>query len=167
MWNHIRLIVLAIFIGTYATTIVACKKNEDKAQAEGTTARKEVDEKAAEAVKAAKEAEDRAAAAQKEADDKAMKASAEARATYQKGIDDAERKITYLKEKAGKAKGAMKKNADAAATEVDKRHEMAKASVSKLETATGAAWATAKTQVETDIEALNKSIDGFEATLKK
>jgi uncharacterized protein HemX len=86
MWNHIRLIVLAIFIGMSAMTVAACKKGEDKAQAEAVKARKEADEQAAEAARRAREAQDRVAAMQKELDDKAMKASAEARATYQKEL---------------------------------------------------------------------------------
>ena len=166
MWSHTRWIIFAIFLSMSATAMVACKKDVDKAQEDAVKARKEADDRAAEAAKAAREASDKAVAAQKEVSDQAMKASAEARALYQKGIDDAERKLTYLKNKAAKAKGTMKKNAEAAAAEVDKRHQAAKASLAKLETATGTAWDTAKSQAETDIAALNKSVDVFEATLK-
>lgn len=129
-------------------------------------AKKEADQKAAEAAKTAKEAEDKASAAKVEAEAKVAKANAEIKTKLQKDIDAAERKATYLKEKAAKVTGAAKKNADAAVAELDTRHATAKASLAKLDTATGAAWDTAKVGVESDIAALNKAVESLETTLK-
>ena len=149
------LLAVALTVG-----VAACGNKAEEAK-------KEADQKAAEAAKSAKEADDKAAAAKKEADDKAAKANAEIKAKLQKDLDAADRKAVYLKEKAAKITGATKKNADAAVTELDTRHAAAKASIAKLDTATGAAWETQKVAVESDIAALNKAVDSLETTLKK
>lgn len=162
-----RTLVLLLSMGFATTTVVGCKKSDTKAQDEAVKARKEADDKAAEAAKAKKEADEKTAVAQKEAADKAIAANAEVRMALQKDIDAADRKLTYLKEKAAKATGAMKKNADAAAAEVDKRREAVKTNMASLEAATGDAWTTAKGQVEADIAALNKSVETLETSLKK
>ena len=181
MRNHTRTLVLALFLAVVGTSTVACKGKDEKAQKEADKARKTADDKGAEADKAGKVAEDKAAEAakaNKEADDKAAvakkeaaetlaKAHSDARAALQKDVDAADRKTLALKEKVAKATGAMKKNADAATTELDTRREAVKTGMVKLETAVGVDWDTAKTQVAADTAALNKAIDALEATLKK
>ena len=149
-----NLLAIAIAIG-----VAACGNKAEEAK-------KEADQKAAEAAKSAKEADDKAAAAKKDADDKTAKANSVVKAKLQKDLDAADRKAVYLKEKAAKLTGAPKKNADAAVTELDTRHAAAKASVAKLDTATGAAWDTQKVAVESDIAALNKAVESLETTLK-
>lgn len=148
------LLALALTIGT-----AACGNKAEEAK-------KEAEAKAVEAAKAAKEADEKAVAAKKEADDKAAKMNAEGKAKLQKDFDAAGRKATYLKEKAAKATGPAKKNADAAVAEFDTRDAAAKASIAKMDGATGAAWDAAKVAAESDIAALNKAVESLETTLK-
>lgn len=157
MQNYVRVMLLAVAVSTAS---VGCGNKAAEAQ-------KEADQKAAEAAKAQAVADEKAATEKKEAEATALKANAETKVKLQKDVDAANRKITYLKEKVAKATGAMKKNADAAATEVDTRTATVKADMAKLDGATGTAWDTAKTQVEADTAALNKAVDALEATLKK
>ncbi len=88
------------------------------------------------------------------------------RAGLQKGYDDADRKLTYLKEKVAKAKGAAKKNADAALVEVEKRATAAKESIAKITGAAADNLATLKTGAESDVAAFIESVDALETTLK-
>src|SRR6185436_576796 len=88
---------------------MGCNKEEEKAQQE-----------AAEKAEKAKVEAEQAAVAKKAADEataKAAKERADARQVLQKDLDGVDRKFTSLKERAAKAKGAAKKNADAAVTE--------------------------------------------------
>lgn len=142
-----------------ATATAACGNKEEEAK-------KAADQKADEAAKAAKEADDKAAAAKRDADAQAVKAHAEAKASLQKDIDAADRKATYLRNKSAKLTGAAKKNTDAAVAELDAREAATKADLAKLDTATGTAWDSAKLAVDSDITALNKSVDTLETTLK-
>lgn len=145
----------------------ACKKGEEKAQQQAQKARDDADQKARDAAKAAQEADTKAAAAAKETADAAAKDAAEARDKLQKSFDASDRKASALKEKLAKATGLTRKNATAAAAEVDRRRAAVTASFASLSSATGTAWATAKTQVEADTAALDKAIDALETTLKK
>lgn len=153
-------IVRALLVGLALTTAVAACGNKEE------EARKEAEAKAAEAAKAAKEAQEKAAKEEAEAQAKIAKANGEIKAKLQKDIDAAGRKATYLKEKAAKATGAAKKNADAAVAELDARDATAKSDLAKLDAATGDAFNTAKNTVEADIAALNKAVDSLETTLK-
>lgn len=166
MQKLIRTLAVLLTFGIATTPLVACKKREDKAQEEAAKAKKEADEKAAQAERERKEADAKAAAAAAEAEKKAAEANAEVVKNLQKDVDAADRKITDLKEREAKATGATKKNAEAAAAEVDKRREAVKTSLTALQNATGAAWAGARTQAESDLAALNKAIDNFDDTLK-
>ncbi len=165
MRNVTSKILVTLLLAT--SGLGACKKGEDKAQQEAQKARDDADQKARDAAKAAQEADAKAAAAAKETADAAAKDAAEARDKLQKSIESSDRKATSLKEKVAKATGTIRKNADAAAAEVDKRRAAVSASLSNLSSAAGTAWNTAKLQVEADIAALDKSIDGLETTLKK
>jgi len=71
-----------------------------------------------------------------------------------------------LKEKVAKATGTKRKNADAAAAEVDTRVATVKTDLANLTSAAGTAWDTTKTQVEADQAALNKATDNLETTVK-
>ncbi len=165
MRNVTSKIVMAVLLTTAG--LGACKKGEDKAQHEADKARDDADQKARDAAKAAQDADAKAAAAAKETADAAAKDAADARDKLQKAIDASDRKASSLKEKLAKATGTVRKNADAAAAEVDKRRAAVNASLANLGSATGTAWATARTQVEADTAALDKSIDALETTLKK
>ncbi len=61
----------------------------------------------------------------------------------------------------------MKKNAEAAAAELDKRWEAAKASLAALDPAKGADWDAAAAKVEAETIKVNEAIDALEASLKK
>ncbi len=132
-------------------------------------ARREADSKTADATKEAREAQEAAAkavAAQKVATDETARAAhTEARAKMQKDVEAADRKITYLKEKAAKATGAAKKNADTAVAELDKRRDTVRADLAKLDLETGAAWDTAKAGAERSLTALNQAVDNLETTV--
>lgn len=159
--RRMKISVWALGLSIAMASLTAC--NDHKAE----EAKKEADQKAAEAAKSAKEAEDKAAEAKREADVQATKAHAEAKTALQKDIDAAGRKATYLREKGAKLTGAAKANGDAAITEMTNRETAAKTSLAKLDTATGAAWDSAKLAVESDIAALNKAVDAAETTIKK
>jgi hypothetical protein len=135
--------------------------------------------KQAEAEKAQRDAAERAEKAQLDANEKisearrdgekaandAAQARNEARSSLQKDVDAVDRKISYLKERAAEAKGAAKKNADAAAAEAEKRRSTLRQDFNKLGTETGAAWDSAKAEVERDIAALKASVDSWESTI--
>jgi hypothetical protein len=133
----------------------------------------------AEAEKAQREAAERAEKAQLEANEKiiearrdgekaandAAQARNDARTSLQKDVDAVDRKISYLKEHATEAKGAAKKNAEAAAAEAEKRRATLRQDFNKLGTETGAAWDSAKAEVERDITALKAAVDSWESTI--
>jgi hypothetical protein len=81
-------------------------------------------------------------------------------AEAKKAADQAAEAAKSAKEAEDKA-AAAKKDADEKGMKA-----AAKASVAKLDTATGAAWDTQKTAAESDIAALNKAVDSLETTLK-
>jgi colicin import membrane protein len=137
---------------------VACNKGEEE----------EAARKAAAAEQEAREAQAKANAAKLEAEQEAATARtarAESRDKLQKDLDAHERKAAHLKEKAAAAKGATKKNADAAVVELDKRRDTAKASLTKLSDYTAAAWDDTREAAEDDVEAVGKAVDSLESTL--
>ena len=151
--TFVAMVALSLAAGT------ACEKSTADA-----------DKNAAAAAKEAKEAADKANAAKLKSDEESAKAKlarAEARTSIQKDFDAHERKTTYLKEKVAKATGDMRKNADAAATELDKRRDAAKASIAKIQDDASPTWEAAKKQAQDDVAAVGKGVDALEATLNK
>ncbi|AKU96077.1 TPR repeat-containing protein [Labilithrix luteola] len=129
-------------------------------------AKEEEAKKAAEAqAQAAKEAEQKATDAKK-AEEEALNAKhAAEQKKLQSQFDANDRKSTYLKEKAGKATGNAKKNADAAVAELDKRRATASESIKNVQSATGAAWDTAKAKADEDVAAYGKAVESLEQTI--
>jgi hypothetical protein len=155
--------IWVILCAALAMSAIGCDDKE-KAQAAADQLKREAEEKIATEKRAA---EEKIAAAKKELEEKAQKAAAEGRAAVKKEIDGADRKITYLKEKAAKLTGAAKKNADAALAEVDKRREGVRADFAKLETAGAGDWNALKTAATTNIEQLTKAVEALEAVVTK
>lgn len=151
--------LLALALGA---SVAACGNKAEEAQKEAQ--KKEAEAKAAQSGKDALAAAE-TAAAKKLADDM-EKAHADVRAKLQKDADAADRKATYWKEKAAKTTGTVKKNADAAVMEVDKRQAAATDGIKNLATQTGAGWDTAKSQVESDVAAFAKSVEALETAVK-
>jgi len=140
--------------------VLACgDKEKEAAQAAAAASAKTAEEATKAAEEAKKKAEEEAKAA-------AAKVTAEAVNKVQKELDAADRKFTYLKDKAAKATAAQKKNADAAVAEVDKRREAVKSAIEKL-AAGGDDWEGLKTAVESALGELTKAIDGLEAVFAK
>ncbi|HEY0249913.1 MAG TPA: hypothetical protein VGC41_00215 [Kofleriaceae bacterium] len=156
-----RALLLALII-----TITGCGNKQEKANKEADKAQKEAADKSAEAAKAQADADAKAAKAKDEAAAAAAKNIADARTSIQKDFDDADRKATSLREKVAKATGAKKKNADAAAMEVDTRTATAKASLDKFNAATADTLEAVKTQASSDVAALSKAVDNLEKTVK-
>jgi hypothetical protein len=155
MKKHNRVMLVAIGL-TLATT--AC--NRGKAEAE---------RKAAEAQQRAQEATITAGQMQAQAEEAARSraAHAEARSKLQKDFDAHERKAAYLKEKAAKATGAARKNADAAIAEYEARRTSAKASLNHLSDDAAPTWDATKKTAEDDIAAVGRAVDALEQTLTK
>ena len=154
-----RLTVLALGIGVLAATVGCDNGKEQAAAAEKT---RQADEQAA---KTKREADEKAAATKREAEESARKAATEARATLQKDIDAADRKLAYLKGKSATVTGAAKKNADAAMAETEKRREAVRAGMKKLETDTGAAWDATKAATAQAVTSLNQSVEALETAI--
>jgi membrane protein involved in colicin uptake len=152
--------LLVLLLGAGAST--GCKNKAEEAQKAQETATK----KTAEATEAQREADDKAAAARREADDKMVKERTDVRDKLRKDIDAADRKTASLREKLAKAKGDVQKNADAAANEVQIRHAKVDANMTKLSSATGAAWDSTKLELDADLAALDEAVDNFEKALK-
>lgn len=133
----------------------------------GNKAKEEEAKKAAEAqAQAAKDAEEKATAATKKAEEGALDAKHAADAKkVQSQFDASDRKSAYLKEKAAKATGAAKKNAEAAVAELDKRRSTANESIKGLQGATGAAWDTAKAKADEDVASFGKAVESLEQTV--
>jgi hypothetical protein len=90
---------------------------------------------------------------------------AEARAAIQKDIAAADRKALDLKERAAKARGKAKLNAQAAATEYDKRRTVVEQDLQKLNTAAGAEWDELKKQTERDVDAVEEAVESLDRTV--
>lgn len=154
MNKHMRAALVAVGL-TLAMT--ACKGKE------------EAERKAAEADRQAQEATLTAAKMRAEADEaaKMRAAHAEARTRLQKDLDAVDRKATYLREKAAKAVGVTKKNADAAIAEVEARRTAAKAAMNRLVDDASPAWEATKKTAEDEIASVGKAVDSLERTLTK
>lgn len=92
---------------------------------------------------------------------------AEAKHKLEGKLEAQERKATYLKQKAAKAVGKEKLNANAAVAELDARRTTAKTSLGRLTDEVSPAWDSTKKAAEDDIDAYEKAVDALENTLKK
>jgi colicin import membrane protein len=143
-------------------TLAGCNK---PSQEDAEKAQREATEKAERArVEAAEKISEARRDAEKAAND-AAKARGDARGELQKDVDAVDRKISYIKERAVEVKGTAKKNADVAQAEAEKRRTTLRDDFRKLETETGAAWDSAKADVERDIKSLKDSVDSWESTV--
>jgi outer membrane lipopolysaccharide assembly protein LptE/RlpB len=139
----------------------ACKNNTEDAREAQETANK----KAVEASEAQQEANEKAARAKRDADDRILSDHRDAEDKLRKDIESSDRKVADLRRKLNDAKGDVRRNADAAANEVELRHAKVDQNLNKLRTSAGAAWDSVKLELEADIAALNQAIDNFEDTL--
>lgn len=142
--------------------LVGCNKSD---QQDAERVQREAGEKAQ---KAQLEANEKISEARREAEKAANDAAQErskARVELQKEVDSVDRKISYLKERAATVKGTAKKNADVAQSETETRRATLRERFRKLETETGAAWDSAKAEVERDINALKSSVDSWDSTI--
>ena len=155
----------ALFLGAVAMSglaVTGCNKTE---QAEAEKAQREAAERAE---KAQLEANEKISEARRDAEkaaNEAAQARNDARSSLQKDVDAVDLKFSYLMERAAAVNGTAKKNADAAAAEAEKRRSTLRQDFNKLGTETGAAWDTAKAEVERDITALKAAVDSWESTI--
>jgi colicin import membrane protein len=151
-----------LFLSGALAAAGACKNKTEEARKAQETANK----KAVEANEAQREADEKAAVARRQAEDKLTTDHRDAEDKLRKDIDAADRKIADLRRKLNDAKGDKRKNAEAAANEVELRHAKVDQNLTKLHSATAAnVWDATKLELEADIAALNQAIDNFEDTL--
>lgn len=156
---------VAIFLGVVALSgvgLAGCNKTE---QADAEKAQRDAAESAA---KAQLEANEKIAEARRDAEkaaNDAARARNETKSTLQQDVDAVDRKLSDLKERVESAKGAVKKNAEIAQAEAEKRRGTLREDLKKLGTETGAAWDSAKTEVERDIKAVKASVDSWETSV--
>ncbi len=155
-----RIVWLACFAGL---GVVACNKGEDQAKLD--EAKREAAAKVADAEREANEKKASAEHDLAEAKAKADAARADARATIQKDLAADDRKAVDLKERASKATGKMKLNAQAASAEYDKRRAAAEHDLENLNTASGDAWDNMKAQAQRDADAVKTALNAFDTTL--
>jgi len=142
--------------------LTGCNKGDQQAAAE---AQRDAAEKAE---KAQLEANEKISEARREAEKAANDAAlarGEARVELQKDMDAVDRKISYLKEHSAGVQGAAKKNADVARAEAEARRNSVQTSFRKLETETGAAWDSAKTEAQRNIADLKAAVESWENTI--
>jgi colicin import membrane protein len=155
----------ALFVSAVAISgisLTGCNKSD---QAEAEKAQREAAERAEKAQLEANEKISEARRDGEKAANEAAQARNDVRSRLQKDVDAVDRKIAYLKERAVEAKGAAKKNAEAAAAEAEKRRSTLRQDFNKLGTETGAAWDSAKAEVERDIAAVKAAVDSWESTI--
>jgi hypothetical protein len=139
----------------------ACKdKQEEAVSARETAAKKET-----EAREARREAEAKEEESERETEKQFAKDRADLRERLRKDVDAAERKIAHLREKMTDLKGAARKNAEAASHEVDLRKARVEAAFDRVDNAVASQYEAAKIQLESDLAALNKAVDGFDNTI--
>jgi hypothetical protein len=142
-----------VAVAALVAALAGCEKKEHASQTETTSAEVARGEReAAEAKQAAEEA--------------TTKLHAEVRSRLQSDFDAADRKASYLKAKASKATGVVKKDADAAVVEFDRRRAAADAGLKKLDAGASGTWDSARTEAESLVESMRKGVDSLEATLK-
>ncbi len=150
-----------LFLSGALAAAGACRDNRDEAREAQETANK----KAVEANEAQREADEKAARAAREENDRLLGEHRDAEDKLRKDIEAADRKIADLRRKLNDVKGDKRKNAEAAANEVELRHAKVDQNLQKLRGAAANAWDATKLELESDIAALNQAIDNFEDTL--
>jgi colicin import membrane protein len=155
--------IAILLAGLIAVGLSGCNKGEEQAKAQ--EAQREAQAKAAEAQREADEKKAEAAREAAQVSAKAEAARVDARAAIQKDIAAADRKAADLKERVAKAKGNAKLNAQAAATEFDKRRGVVERDLEQLNTARGEAWDKVKEQTERDVDAVEAAVDSFDRAL--
>lgn len=153
------------------TTTFGCTKTESTAgeaarTTEAASAHRAADDKATEAEQALGTAKSGAATSHEVVDADAAKARKETHDKLQQNFDASDRKFNSLTEKAADATGDKKQQADLAAADIKTREATIMAGIARLRDTTGAEWETTRAKVEADTVALNKAIDGLEATLR-
>lgn len=155
----------ALLLALLATTACTANKKEN-AHDPAPTAQRQADDKATEDLQAGNAAKVDVATAQATVDDAVTKAHAETSVQLQQTFDEADRRFKALEVKAASATGAARKRADAAVADVKTREASAMASIAKLRDASAADWNATKAKVDSEMVALNQSIDSLEAALK-
>lgn len=150
-----------LFLIGALTAAGACKNKAEDAQKAQETANK----KAVEANEAQREADEKAALAKRETEDKLLVEHRDAEDKLRKDLESSDRKLADLRRKLNDAKGDKRKNAEAAANEVELRRAKVDQNLGKLRGAAANAWDATKLELESDIAALNQAIDNFEDTL--
>ena len=150
-----------LFLSGILASAGACKNKTEEAQKAQETANK----KAVEASEAQRDADEKAARAKTEANDKLLVDHRDAEDKIRKDLDSADRKVVDLRRKLTDAKGDKRKNAEAAANEVELRHAKVDQNLAKLRGAAANVWNAAKLELDADLAALNQAIDNFEKTL--
>jgi len=138
----------------------ACKNKTEQAQQAQETANK----KAVEATEAQREADEKAVKAKQDIESKLVADHRGAEDKLRKDLESSDRKLADLRRKLNDATGEKRKNADAAANEVELRHAKVDQNLKKLSTSTAAGWDATKLEIEADIAALNQAIDNLEDT---
>jgi hypothetical protein len=152
-----RALLLALIV---TTTITGCPTKTETASEQPSKST------ASETAKEHKAADDKATDDLEAAKQTVEAGAATVRDKLQGALEASERKLAALKDKAAAASGEVKVRADAAARDVDTRRATLKTDLVKLQAATGAAFDTAKLQVEADAAALDQAIEAFEASLR-
>jgi len=145
----------------WALVLIAVTAACDDSEELAAKAKAEAAAKAAAAEKAADDAKAEAARQVRIADAKAAPARTEARAAMQKSVSAGDRTATDLKERTAKLKGKAKTSAEAASAEYDKQRTAVERDLEGLNTDSGSAWETLKTQADKDVEALKAALDAF------
>ncbi|MBA2543117.1 MAG: hypothetical protein H0V17_25980 [Deltaproteobacteria bacterium] len=158
---RMKTISRTLFLIGALTAAGACKSKTDDARA----AQESANKKAVEATEAQREADEKAARAKREVDDRMVADHRDVEVKLRKDIDGFDRKMEDLRRKLADKKGDVRKNADAAANEVQLRHAKVDQNLTKLRTSAGNAWDATKLEVEADVAALKQAIDNLEDTL--
>jgi len=142
----------------------ACNKSD---QQDAVEAERKADDKAEQAQLEANEKISEARREAEKASNDAARQRSEARVELQKDIDAVDRKISNLKDQAVNVQGGAKKNAEVARAETETRRSALQTSFRKLETETGAAWDSAKADVQRSISDLEASVESWENAMSK
>lgn len=78
-----------------------------------------------------------------------------------------ERKASHLKQKAAKAVGKEKLNANAAIAELDARRATAKTSLGRLSDEASPVWDSVKKSAEDDVDSFERAVETLEQTISK
>jgi len=84
-----------------------------------------------------------------------------------KNLDAIDQKAAALTGRVADTKGKTRKNAEAAAAEVESRKATAEANLNSLSSLSGEEWTQKKAEVEQDLAGLTTAVDNLERTLGK